>query len=400
MEAFLFALSGVACVTSIAFSLFSIRCASEFFSTRRQPPGGGEPPVSIFKSVRGADEGMYEDLASFCRLDYPAYELLFGVYDPNDPAIPLIERLRRDFPETDIRLVLCDRVSGANPKVSNLVQLEPHAKYPMFLVCDSDIRVQRDFLRRLVAPMRDASVGAVTCMCQSLSKGAVATLEALRQATEFCPNVLVASKLEGIRFGLGSATLARAEAVRKIGGFASIADYLADDYLLGNRIAAAGYRVVLSDIIVQHGLSIGSFRDLFRRQLRWNRGIRSCRPWGYRGLLFTYGIPMSLLFLAASRFSPAGWGLFGATWGIRLLAANIIGARYFNDRAARKFVLLTPLQDLLSFALWCAGLAGSGVHWRGQAFRLTREGKLVPLTRQVPYPAPAYDNAPAAVTPQ
>ena len=375
-SAFLFLCFAV-CAASVGFNLFSVWCATVFFSKKNDEPAEGDgPPGTILKSVRGVEDGTYENLASFCRIDYPAYQVLFGVHDSNDPAIPLIARLLRDFPQADLQLIRCDRVMGSNPKVSNLIQMEPNAKHPLLLVCDSDIRVGREFLRRLVRPMREKKVGAVTCMSRSLSKGFIGTLEALREVTEFCPSVMVAHALEGVKFGLGSAILVRREALEEIGGFASIADYLADDYLLGNRIARAGYAVHLSNVIVEHDLAAARFRDLVRRQIRWNRGIRACRPWGYRGLILTYGIPMGGLFLALSGFSTAGWIVFTAASAARLTMAYGVGARLLNDRAARRYLWLTPVQDVLSFGLWCAGLFGSGIQWRDQSFRLMKDGKL------------------------
>ncbi len=372
------------CLTAVGFSLAAIYAAREFFS--RAPKTGADfsPPISILKPVRGSDGDAYENLASFCRQDYPQYQVIFGVRDEADPARGVLARLIRDFPKVDIQVVRCDRDVATNPKVSSLIQIQRKAGYPFWLVCDSDIGVDRDYLRRLIQPMVDPAVGAVTCMYRSLSKGWIGTLEALRESTEFCPHVLVARKFEGIRFGLGSSILVRREALDQIGGMSSIADYLADDFLLGNRVAKAGYTVVLSDVVVQHELSITSFSELLRRQIRWNRGIRVCRPWGYRGLLFTYGVPASRLLLLATHGSALGWALFGVVWISRLAMAHIVGARYLSDRAARKFLGWVPVQDLVSFVLWCVGLFGNVVSWRDQTFRLTKEGKLLAIHNRPP----------------
>ena len=379
MRGALFYFSLIVCLASVGYSLFSVWCAAAFFSSeKRAPPDGETPSVTVLKSVCGVDAGTHENLASFCRQDYPEFQILFGVEDRDDPVVRLIGRLKEEFPAADIEWVLCDRRTGQNPKVSNLIPLEEKTKHPLLLVSDGDIRVDRQFLRRMVRPMRDPGVGAVTCMCRSLSKGWIGTLEAIRESTEFCPQVLVAEKLEGIRFGLGSGILLRKAALEKIGGFASIADVLADDFCLGNRIAQAGYAVRLSPEVVEHDLSITDLRVLLRRQIRWNRGIRACRPWGYRGLLLTYGIPISLLLLPASGFSAAGWAVFAATWTARLAAARIIGGGFLSDRAARRYPWLAPAQDLLSFPVWCAGLFGNRIQWRGRSFRLTMEGKLLP----------------------
>ena len=383
----------VPCITSIAFCLFSIRSAAVFFSKKGSVDPAFAPPVSVLRSVCGVEAGTYENLASFCRQDYPQFQILLAVHDPQDPAVPLIRRLIRDFPGVDLQLFLCPRAMGTNPKVSNLMQMEPKARHPFLLVCDSDVRVEPDTLRRVIQPMAEPKVGAVTCMCRSQGLGWISTFEALREATEFCPGVLAAHRLEGMKFGLGSAILVRRTALDRIGGLASIADYLADDFLLGNRIAGAGCEVVLSDAVVEHHLSLNGLGSLAQRQLRWNRGIRVSRPWGYRGLLFTYGVPMSLLFLAASGASTFAWGVLAATWAARLSMAHAVGARGLRASAARRFLWLVPVQDLFSFTLWCAGLFGRTVRWRGRLFRLAGSGKLVPAGGPPPDFSALYDEA-------
>lgn len=382
MREFLSGLFAALSVTAAGFYVAALSAAREFFSRKGRPPGGREflPPVSILKPIYGLEDGTYANLASFCRQDYPDFQILFGVRDGNDPVVETLRRIVRDFSDLDIRIVLCGEANGENPKVSSLVQMEREARHPFLLVSDADIRVGPDYLRRVVQPMRDPEVGAVTCMCHSLSKGRIGTLEALRESTEFCPSVLTAWKLEGgIRFGLGSTILVRREALQRMKGFPAIADYLADDFLLGNRIARAGYRVHLSDVVVEHDLSIRSWKQLFLRQLRWNRGVRASRPWGYRGLVFTYGIPMSLALLFVSGFAPWGWMVLGLTWAIRLITAYWIGDAYLKDRAARRFWIWVPVQDVVSFVLWGIGLFGSSIRWQDRTFRLSQEGKLIPL---------------------
>lgn len=376
------------CLTAVGFSLAAIYAAREFFQMAPKAGLDFSPPISILKPIRGSDGGAYQNFASFCRQEYPQYQVVFGVRDEADPVKEVLERLIRDFPNVDIQIARCGRNVGTNPKISTLIQMQGKAKHPFWLVCDSDIRVDQDYLKRLIQPMVDPAVGAVTCMCRSLSKGWIGTLEALRESTEFCPHVLVARKLEGIRFGLGSSILVRREVLDQIGGISPIADYLADDFQLGNRVAKAGYAVMLSDVVVQHDLSITSFKELLRRQIRWNRGIRVCRPWGYRGLIFTHGVPASLMLLFVNHGSALSWALFGAVWISRLAMAHIIGARYLSDRAARKFLWWVPVQDLISFALWGMGLFGNAVSWRDQDFRLTKEGKLVARSTESDVPIP------------
>lgn len=380
MHRFLLLLFLTLSLTAVGFYLVALWAARDFFSRgKRSLPPDFSPPVSLLKPVQGLDPKSYENLASFCRQDYPRYQVLFGVRSEREPIVPVLHRIARDFPAVDIQIVFCRGVRGANPKVSSLIQMEGQARHPFLLVSDADIRVGRDYLRQLVQPMRRPGVGAVTCMCRSLSKGCLGTLEALWESTEFCPSVLVAWKTEGIKFALGSTVLVRREALEKIGAFQTIADYLADDFLLGNRIDAAGYRVALSDVVVEHDLSAMSLRSLIRRQIRWNRGIRVSRPWGYRGLIFTHGIPMSLALLLVSGGALWCWGVLALTWMMRLRMAYSIGAVHLEDRAAKRFWIWVPVQDLISFTLWWFGLWGSVVHWRGRTFRLLKDGRLIPL---------------------
>ena len=364
------------CFSTIGFSALVITAAREFFRRPVPVDPGFHPPVSILIPLCGTQPDALENFSSFCRQDYPEYQLLFSVRSERDPSVETVRELIRRFPERDIQMVVGRTDLGANPKVNNLRTAEAQARHPFLAICDSDIRVGSGYLTRIVQPLRDSAVGAVTCMCRSLSKGWVGTVESLRESTEFCPGVLAAWKTEGIRFTLGSTAVVRREALEKIGGLASIADYLADDFMLGKRIADAGFSVVLSQEVVEHSLATRCFTALVRRQIRWNRGIRASRPWGYRGLLLTYGIPAGLLLTVVNGGSSWSWVLLGVTLLARLVMAYEVGVRQLKDRAVRRFLWAVPAQDLLSFVFWCLGLAGRAVDWRGQRFTLTSEGKL------------------------
>jgi ceramide glucosyltransferase len=271
---------------------------------------------------------------------------------------------------------------GANPKVSNLANMAHHARYPILLISDSDIRVGPDYLRQVVPPPRDPNIGLVTCLYRSLAHGWVATLEAVGVATEFQAGVLVARKLEGMKFALGSTLVIARAALDAIGGFATLADHLADDSLPGNLAAQAGYTVVLFTYVVEHVLSAERLGDFLRRQMRWAIGQRCSRSWGHVGLLFTQGTIMGLAFLLASAGGARGWAPVSVTWLARLAMGWVIGARYLKDQAAKKFLWLIPLRDLISFALWCFSFVENTIDWRGQHFRITKGGKLLALDRE------------------
>ncbi len=378
MKMVLCVIFAIPCLSAIWFYGYAILGARDLFSDTPGKEPDFQPLATILKPLCGLDNGAYHNLASFCRQDYPEYQIIFGVRDRSDPSVKVVEQIMRDFPQRDMRLVIDDRLLGASPKVSNLANMEREAKYPFLLISDGDIRVGGDYMKRVMRPMRDPAVGLVTCMHRSLSKGLAATIEALRISTDFCAGLLVARKLEGVKFALGSTILVRKEAIDKIGGFPAFSDYLVDDFMLGNLVGKAGYTVLLSDHVVEHALTTQNLADLIRREIRWNRGMRVSRPWGYIGLIFTQGIPVSLFFLFLAGRSVWGWTVLTATWGARLGMAHIVGFRYLKDRAARKYLWLVPLADLIGFFSWCCSLIGNAVEWRGQRFRLTPLGKLVP----------------------
>jgi ceramide glucosyltransferase len=334
------------------------------------------PSVTILKPICGLDGDAYENLASFCQQDYPEYQIIFAVRDAADPGIEIVQKIIHYFPEMDIQLVASDRTIGTNLKVSNLANAAAVAKYEILVIADSDIRVGRDYLQRVVQPLQDENVGVVTCPYRSLAKGWVAILEALGNATDFHAGVFVSKHLEGVQFAFGSTIVIRQAVLEAIGGFPAIADYLADDFQLGYLPAQLGYEVVLSDYVVEHVLATTTLVDSIKRQIRWARGMRVSRPWGYLGLIFTYGTATSLLFLIATGGSIWGWVVLGITWSIRLAMAWVVGVYILKDSFAKKFLWLVPIQDLINFAVWGYGLVGSTIEWRGQQLKLTKGGKL------------------------
>jgi ceramide glucosyltransferase len=340
------------------------------------------PPVSILKPLKGVDPEIYQSFRSHCLQDYPEYEIIFGVSDPNDPAIESVEKLQAEFPGRRIHLVHCPKILGANVKVSNLAQMLVEARYDHLIVNDSDIRVQAGYLRGVVAPLADSRAGMVTCLYRGVAAATLGSrLEELGISTDFCPGVLVARQVEsGIRFGLGSTLAFRRAELEKIGGFLSFVDYLADDYELGKRIAGLGLAVELSDVVVETYLPAYTIRGFFSHQLRWARGVRDARTRGYLGLVFTFGLMWSLLAVIASRAAMWAWIALGITLVLRFAVAMVVGGSVLEDRKGVKSLWLVPLRDLTAAAIWIASLGGHTVTWRGDRFRL-KDGK---LTRVVP----------------
>jgi len=338
------------------------------------------PPVTILIPVRGADSDAYQNFSSFCRQDYPDYQIVFGARDEGDPAVSVIKRVMADFPTRRIELVISPAEIGHNAKVSNLQNMHARAAHDLLLIVDSDIRVGPDYLRRVVAPMQDERVGMVTCLYRGVGPHTFgALMENIGFSSTFAPEVVTARAIEGIKFALGSTILTRRELLERIGGFHAVADYLADDFLLGNYVAAEGFEVVLSDYIVEHVSGPETFAGMVRHQLRWGRSTRISRPKGYAGLILTYGTATSLLLLATLKFSSFGWLMLGAALAMRLLVVWSFGVLGLKDRTLAKYFWLVPLRDLVGFGIWAASFVGDEIQWRGTTFQVLPGGKIKPL---------------------
>lgn len=368
---------------SAAASLRESKAERDCKADRSGRPTDFLPPVSILKPLKGTDPDIYESFRSHCLQDYPEYEIIFGVSDANDPAVASVRRLQQEFPGHTIRLVVAPKILGANVKVSNLAQMVAEAGYEYLLVNDSDIRVEPDYLRRVIAPLADPAVGMVTCLYRAIPASTLGSrLEGLGISTDFCPSVLAARQLEGgIRFGLGSTLAFRRADLERIGGFESFVDFLADDYELGRRIAGLGLRVVLSDVVVETHLPAYGLRGFLAHQLRWARGVRDARTGGYIGLVSTYGLMWALLAVIAAHGSPWSWAVLGVTVLLRLAVALAVGKSVLQDAHLLKNVWLLPLRDLVAVAVWIASFAGHTVTWRGDRFEL-KNGRLIRIAPQ------------------
>jgi ceramide glucosyltransferase len=367
-------------LAGIGYYLACLWSARDYLGTTS--PGGSNlqhlPPVSILKPLKGEDPEIYESFRSHCLQDYPEYELIFGVSDPADPAGLAVERLRCEFPDRAIQLMVCSQQFGANAKVSNLAQMLRASRYDHLIVSDSDIRVGPDYLRRVIAPLANPNVGVVTCLYRGVAgKTLGSKLESLGISTDFTAGVLVARSLEhGIRFALGSTMAFRRHDLEAIGGFESFVDYLADDYELGKRIAGLGREVLISELIVDTFLPAYTLREFLAHQLRWARGVRDARPGGYLGLLFTFGWQWAVLAVLAARGAVWAWGLLLCAALLRMLTAWRVGSRVLKDPHVGRFLPLLPLRDVTAVLIWLASFASNTVTWRGARFHL-KNGRLI-----------------------
>jgi ceramide glucosyltransferase len=370
------------CFTAIGFYLSSVLAAARLFGRRRPEELKSWPEVSILKPICGVDRESFENLASFCRQDYPRFEILFGALDPADPGLEVVRKIRRDFPKVRIRIVTGAEARGTNPKVNILAALARAAASPLLLVSDSDIRVAPDYLRSMVGRLYQDGVGMVTSLYSTRAEGGPGRLEGLGTATDFIPGVIVAREFEGVRFGLGAGILVRRSVLASFGGLDSIADHLADDYMLGMLCSRAGQRIELSETVVEHHLGRPGIGEWLRRQARWNRGIRASRPGGYAGLWLTQGVTAAALLVAATEASGLAIGALAAVVAVRLLTAWRVGVRYLRDPSVRRCFWLIPLRDLAGSLLWASAYLGNTVEWRGRRYRLLRGGRLSPTGEQ------------------
>ena len=330
----------------------------------------GTQAVSILKPVHGRDPRFLEAIRSHALQDYGEFEILFGVSDPNDPAIPEIECLRGEFPNISISLHVA-ATRAPNVKAGVLAELSHRARHPILLVNDSDIKVDPDYLRTVTAPLQDRKIGLVTCLYRAQAESAAGRAEALGIATEFGPSVLVARLLGVAEFALGSTMAFRAETLREIGGFEAISEYIADDYQLGNHISRRGYRIQFAPTVVETNLGAGGWLQTWRHQLRWSRTIRVSRPSGYYGYVVTHATLWSLVACAAGQ-----WWAAATAMTLRMIAGVWIAAGILKDRNVARDWWLIPLRDLFGFAVWLCGVFGNSVDWRGQRLRLRRDGRI------------------------
>lgn len=372
------AILGAAILPSLTY-LLVVFAARSFFRRQRAAPRDFTPPLSLLKPVHGLDPEAYENFASFCRQDYPQYEILFAVASEQDPATPVIRNLMADFPAVPIRLVVSPERIGTNDKVSKLCGLWRAARHGILVLSDADIRVGPGYLRSVAAPFRDAKVGVVTSMFTGIPvRSLCPELEAIYLSTDFMPAVLMARQLEGVRFALGATVAITRECLAEIGGFEALADDAADDHEIGSRAVARGHRVELVDASVKTWCCLRSLREFYVQRLRWAIMARQARPLGYVGYIFTQGLPWTVL---AAVFAPTllmGACYMAAYLLLRMAAAWTMGVWGLRDDLLKRRWWLVPLWDAIAFVLWFNSLIWSRVQWQGVEYRVAG-GRLIPV---------------------
>ena len=375
------AILAVAALPFIYYLLVIFSGLRFFLTSRQSHPVGFQPPVSILKPVRGLDPEAYENFASFCRQDYGSpgnYEIVFCLGSDADPALPVIERVMRDFPEHQIQLVYASSEGAANDKVAKLVRLNEAARFEHLVLCDSDVRVKPDYLRSVVAPLAEPGCGAVTCFYAPEGTGSLAErLHTLGMLADFYAGILVAWLLDGVKFAFGTTIATTKSAVASFGGFEALQNRPADDLLIGRLIGEQGYDVVLSRYTVHTREDYPAIGDLFPKRLRWMVVMRHMRPWGHLGLLFTHGI----FWLFVALLADPSWttlGIFGGGYlAARMVILWLIGKWGLKQPLRASDYAMLAAWDALGFAIWASSFFRNNLRWRQGAYCL-RDGKLVP----------------------
>jgi ceramide glucosyltransferase len=348
------------------------------------------PPVSILKPVHGMEPRLEANLESFFRQDYPQFEIIFGARSRDDKSLPVVERLRAKYPQVRCRVVISGEPSWANAKVFSLAKMMASSDDDYLVISDSDILVRPDFLRNLIPPLLNPKVGLVTCLYQGVpAEGFWSQLEALGMSVEMPSGVLVADMVEGMKFALGAVMAVRRDAIEAMGGLRETADFYSDDFVLGNRVAEAGYQVALSHYKVGHVLTVRSLPRTFADQLRWMKSTRYSRPWGHVGSGLTYAVPFGLLALLLALGHPhkleIGAALLAIAWLNRMLLSLIVGWGIIRDPRCLRLCWVYPLRDLLGFCTWAASFTGNKFFWRGEPYQFGQNGRITPVQRSLDF---------------
>jgi ceramide glucosyltransferase len=372
---------GVACIPFLYY-LLVLYSGWRFFrhaAKRNAPDPSVTPPVSNLKPVRGLDPDAYENFASFCRQDYPDYELVFCVDAGDDAVLQAIEKLVHDFPERRIRVLSGSGRNAPNDKVAKLARLVSEAQHEVVVVSDSDVRVRPDYLRTVVAPLADPGVGAVTCFyVPADEKTFTENLQSMGMFSDFYASLVVAWQLDGVKFALGPTIATTRSRLAEFGGYEVLENRPADDLLVGRLIAEQGHKVVLLPYTVQSVADFRSMRDLFHKRLRWIVVMRQMRPWGHLGLLLTQGLPWSLAAIAIHPSAGVALGYIGAYLGLRLSMTWLIGVWGLKQQTLWKKMPLIVVWDAVAFLIWLVSFGRTSIRWRGSDYDIS-DGTLVRL---------------------
>jgi ceramide glucosyltransferase len=377
---FVYIFLGIAAIPFIYYFL-ALYSSWQFFRHAKNStqPLDFTPPVSNLKPIRGLDNEAYENFASYCKQDYPDYELLFGIGDGDEAVLEVIEKLKRDFPKQRIRVIHVSGHTAPNDKVVKLARLVDEAQNEVLVINDSDVRVRPDYLRSVVAPLRDSKVGAVTCLYVSTHEHTfIQKLQSIGMICDFYPGILVARQLDGVKFAFGQTIVTTRKHLAGFGGYSAIANRPADDLLVGRLVAEQGFEVELLPYAVETVADFRSLREFFFKRLRWMTVMRHMRPWGHVGLIFTHGLAWSLAAVAIHPTAQTALCFLGSYLIIRVLMTWLIGVWGLKQSGIWKKMALVPVWDAWALFIWLLSFSRRSIRWRDIDYRI-RGGLLVPV---------------------
>lgn len=361
------------------YYLIAIYSSWRYFRSPQIQPAGYTPPISNLKPIRGVDPDAYENFASLCRQDYPDYELLFCVSSASDPVVSVLEKLKQDFPERPIRIIYRCGDSASNDKVAKLARLVKEARHEVLVINDSDVRVEPDYLRSVVAPLGRPGVGAVTCFYSSRSDTNFAeNLHTIGMLSDFFAGLLVARQLDGVKFAIGKTIVTTKANLAQFGGYESLENRPGDDLLVGRLIAEQGHEVELLPYTIQTVSDSSTFGDLLQKRLRWMVVMRHMRPAGHFGLLFTHGLLWTLLAILVHPSAAVALVYSGVYMALRVAMTWMIANRGLRQKGVWDRMPLIPVWDAAAFLLWLTSFTRSSIRWRDGEYYI-RDGKLVPV---------------------
>ena len=367
----------IAAIPAIYY-LLAIYSTTEFFTEAKKEARSRPdftPPVSCLKPIRGLDVEAYENYDSFCRQDYPDYEIIFCV-DEGDPAVPVLETLIRNFPERKIRILFGSGRNAINDKVARLVRLVSEAENEILVITDGDVRVRPDYLRSVVAPFRDPKVGSATCLYVSTKETTfLQELQSISMISDFFANIMIAWQLDGVKFTLAQSIITTRKNIAGFGGYQLLEDRPADDLYIGRLAAEQGYDTKLLPYVVQSVADFHSVRDLLIKRIRWMTVQRHMRPWGHIGLIFTWGLPWSLVAVAMKPTIGVAAAYIGTYFVLRCVTTWLLGVWGMKQKGLWEKMPLIPVWDAMAFVIWLISFGRKTIRWRGVDYYI-REGRL------------------------
>ena len=349
--------------------------ATRRFLSATLPQPGTQPAMSVLKPLCGHDDGLEENLRSFMTQDYPEYEVLFGVHRRDDPAVAVAEKIIGEFSgQISARLVITGDSPIPNAKAFSLNRMVREAKYDVLVMSDSDVRVTPSLLSHLAQEFQDDHIGLISCPYRAVpGKSLWSRLEAIGMNTELLGGVMVARMIEGMRFALGCTVAVRRNVLEDMGGFSYLQEFLAEDFVIGQRAAELGHGVLFSSYVIEHRIGSQNMMPNLGHRMRWARSTRRSRPLGYWGQIFTYPLPLALLLCAAY---PAAWPALLLTMFLRVVAALATARDIVHDPVTQKQWWLLPIQDVIGFFIWISGFVGDKIVWRDRKCTVMRDGRL------------------------